>query len=122
MSLVSAFLVAAALVSPFAVITLRRVWRDRVARRAPTLVEHGSPEPIDPRDISVVIAVIHDQLESAPPSPGASPLELPIPEASIGGRPAEPRIVAALITDDLRRRGIDANLMGDTLHIGRATG
>lgn len=122
MSRVSAFLIAAALVSPFAVITFRRVWRERTARRAPNLVEPASPEPIDPKDISVVIAALHDQLESAPPAPGGSPLEMPIPEATIGGRPAEPRIVAALITDDLRRNGIDASVKAGVLHIRRATG
>lgn len=118
MTSVAAFLVAAALVSPFAFVTFRRLWRERRARLAAATPQPSDPTEAAPRtdlaDVAADIATIVQAHREALPS---EPLDLVVPVATIGGRVAAPEVVQAVIVDDLRRRGLRVEVIGDTFHI-----
>ena len=103
--MVWAFLIAAVLVSPFAFVTFRRILVDRRHRGGPAIDpqpdEAGPATPEPPgRDLAPVVA----ELRAAALSHAAGErFDVELPEdVTIGGRPAEPVLVARLVVDDLR--------------------
>jgi len=101
MSALTAFAVAAVLVSPFGWVTARRLLRERAERRAAT-APSAAPAPVAGLpDVADVVAAVRAEVLGGL---DAGEVRVVVPTAAIGGREADPAIVEALVTDDLRRR------------------
>jgi hypothetical protein len=120
------FGVAAVIVSPFAVVTFRRIRRDRAARAAATAAAMSADTTTEPG-----AAPAHD--DAGPAAPGVGDVaalvarlrgealdhptgewfDLVVPHgATLGGQPADDRLVARLVVDDLRRSGVEVDADG----------
>lgn len=116
MSSLGAFLAALVLVSPFAFITFRRLWRERRERRRSEVEVAASPPEPD-HDLAAVAkrvtALVDDHRSTRP----GVPFDLPVPSATIGGREADLAVVAAVIADDLRRRALLVEVVDGVIHV-----
>jgi hypothetical protein len=114
--MVWAFLIAAVVVAPFAFVTVRRILRERrdAAGHATGHDEanaaadgDGAEDPASSRDARQVVAAI--RAEALAHGPG-EPFEVAVPaDTTVGGRPADPGLVARLVADDLRRSGVEVD-------------
>jgi hypothetical protein len=109
------FLIAAVLVSPWGIVTLRRVLAERRARtaarsEAPSAEAGTAPEG-EGTDVAVALAAVRDEVASHAPGEQFV-VDLPT-GVTLGGRPAERALVARLVADDLRRSGVEVVDPGD---------
>ena len=117
------FGVAAVLVSPFAVVTIRRIQRDRAARvaaatvAAATRADGAAPEArsgigdaAPGADLGAVVVRLRAE---ALAHTGGEWFDLTVPaRVTLDGRPAEPRLTVRLVVDDLRRSGLEVRSEG----------
>jgi hypothetical protein len=106
-SMVWLFLIALVIVAPYALVRVRRVLRDRDETRPPAT---PAVEPTDAstdggaHDLEGVLLALDEAVEAGP-----AEFELVVPaEPTVGGRPASPELVAAVLSDAARRAGLDA--------------
>jgi hypothetical protein len=112
------FGIAVVLVSPFAVVTFRRIHRDRAARAAAATGADGSVAPAAPAtgtgavaaggdEVGAVVARLHAE---ALEHPTGAWFDLVVPAgATLGGQPADEHLVVRLVVDDLRRSGLEVD-------------
>jgi hypothetical protein len=102
LSLIAYFAVALVIVSPFAVIVVRRVLRDRRDRRP-------DPDPARPDDIPPRPDDLSAAFEAIEAGRAGGDEEFEVAVASrplVDGVPAEPAVVDALLTDAITRSGL----------------